>query len=558
MTSDDTPTAPAAPPAPPAPPVPTTGPTRLETALLGLFPLAKLVVHLWTIPGYGIFRDELYYLASVDHLAWGFVDHPPLSIAILAVWTGIFGDSLFTVRLVPALAGAATVLLVGLTARALGGRAVALAVSMAAALAAPIYLALDHFYSMNALDLLIWAAAAYLLVLLFRPQPEASEDDDFTPYERAERERRLWIALGVVLGLGLLNKISVLWLGAGIGVGLLATPARRKLATQGPWTAGLVSLGLFAPHLVWQAVNGWPTLEFMANATSMKLAPTSPLELLGAQVLTTGPLAALLWIAGLAFFLFAQSARPWRLLGVAWLTVFAILALSGSSRANYPAPSYTWLFAGGAVALELGLARLSNPRLARALGIAAAGALVGSGALIAPLALPILEVDDFIAFRERVGIETPNDEGKQEAALPQFYADMHGWEEIVDDLEAAFRSLPPEDQARARIVADNYGVAGAVDVLGARRGLPPALSGHNSYWMWGAQEIARGLELDVLILHGAEREDLEGLFGQVELAGTVDCGLCMPYENGQEIWIVRDPVDGLTAEEVWLLTKKYV
>lgn len=540
MTSDGTPAA---------------GPTRLETALLGLFPLAKLVVHLATSQGYGYFRDELYYLASVDHLAWGFVDHPPLSIAVLAVVTGIFGDSLFALRLVPALAGAATVLLVGLTARALGGRAVALAVSMAATLAAPIYLALDHFYSMNALDLLIWAAAAYLLVLLLRPR---TEDDEVDPVEAAERERRLWIALGVVLGLGLLNKISVLWLGAGVAVGLLATPARRRLATQGPWTAGLVAFGLFAPHLVWQAVNGWPTLEFMANATAEKLVPTSPLELLGTQVLMTGPLAALLWIAGLAFFLFSRRGRPWRLLGWAWLTVLLILALSGSSRANYPAPSYAWLFAGGGVALELGLARLTRPRLARAVGIATAGALVGSGALLAPLALPVLSVDDFVAYQERLGISPPNDEGKELATLPQFYADMHGWEKIVDDLEAAFRSLPSEDQARARIVADNYGVAGAVDVLGERRGLPKALSGHNSYWLWGAQEIAAGLDLDVLIIHGADRKDLEAAFRQVERAGTVDCGLCMPYEDGEAIWIVRDPVEGLSAEELWLMVKKYV
>ena len=533
--------------------------TGAEHAVLALFPLAKLVVHLATLGGYGIFRDELYYFASTAHLAAGYVDHPPLSILILAAVQALFGDSLAVARTVPAVAGAATVLLVGLTARTLGGRAPAQAVAMAAALAAPVYLALDHFYSMSALDLLIWAAAAWLLARILRPAEAGPggvrEPRSASPWPPTGR-LGWWIVLGVVLGLGLENKLSVLWLGAGIALGLVLSRARRLLGTPGPWVAGGIALLLLVPHLLWQVAHDWPTLEFMANARTVKMTATAPWELLAEQVLMIGPLAFPLWAAGLVFFLFLRAGRPWRLLGWAWIGVFLLLALSGSARASYLAASFTWLLAGGGVAFERGLARLGRPRLARSIGIASAGALVGGGALLAPMALPILPVERFVAYQERLGLEPRTDERQELAELPQFFADMHGWERIVDALEAAYLSLPEDERARARIYADNYGVAGAVDVLGRRRGLPPALSGHNAYWMWGAEELAAGLEVDVLVVHGADREELEQLFTQVERAGTVACGRCMPYEDGEPVWIVRGP--RVEASTLWAATKKFV
>ena len=184
-----------------------------------VFPSAKLLLHLLTYRGYGIFRDELYYFACSERLAFGYVDHPPLSILLLWIERQLLGDSLFALRLPAAIAGAMTVLLVGMIARQLGGRTLAQSVAMVSALAAPAYLGTNHVYSMNSFDMLFWAAAAYLLILIVQGG-----------------DRRLWIALGVVLGLGLQNKISVLWLGCGLLVGLVLSQ-RRLLGTPGPWQA---------------------------------------------------------------------------------------------------------------------------------------------------------------------------------------------------------------------------------------------------------------------------------------------------------------------------------
>jgi hypothetical protein len=492
--------------------------------------LARLGLHLLTTSGYGYFRDELYYLACTEHLALGYVDHPPLSIFFLWVTRHLLGDSLFALRLLPAVLGAATVALVGLTARQLGGGRWAGALAMAAALLAPIYLALNHFYSMNAFDLFFWSLAAYLLVRLEK-----------------EESPRLWILLGAVLGLGLLNKISILWLGAGIFVGLLATPQRRWLRTPWPWAAGGIAALTFAPHLLWQMQNGWPTLEFIRNATGEKMVQVNLGDFAAGQLDMMPPPALLLWLAGLAYVFFHPVGKRYRLLGWVYVTVFLILGLSGSSRANYLAPAYTWLFAAGGVAAEGFLAR---PRLTWLRPVWLAGILL-VGVLAAPLALPVLPVETYMAYAKALGESPSTAERKELGRLGQFYADMHGWPAIVETIAGVYESLPAEDRAAARIFGPDYGVAGAVDLLGRKQGLPPAISGHNSYWLWGPGDW----DGRVLIVVGSSEERLTELFASVTRAATIHCGLCMPYEDNRPVWVCR----GLRGDvlELWANVKNF-
>ena len=240
---------------------------------------AKLVLHLLWANGYGYFRDELYYIACARHLAWGYVDHPPLSVAVLAGVRAALGDSRPALRLLPALVGAAVVLLAGWLAREIGGGRVAMVLAAIAALVAPVYLAIDHFYSMNALEGLFWTVAVCLVARILRM--------------RGVVTWQTWAVLGVVLGLGLLNKASLLWLIGGVFLGLVLTPQRRLLRSPGPWLAVVIAAALLAPHVVWQIDNGWPTREFMQNATGEKMAAISPLAFLRAQIDDMHPLNAL-------------------------------------------------------------------------------------------------------------------------------------------------------------------------------------------------------------------------------------------------------------------------
>lgn len=486
---------------------------------------AKIAVHLAALTPYGWFRDELYYVACSDRLAWGYVDHPPLSIAVLRVVRAVLGDSLVVVRVVPMLAGAALVALTVRTARAIGGGSVAAAVAGGAVLLAPGFLSFDHLYSMNPLDHLFWAVAARLAVHL------ACEPAD----------RRAWVGLGLALGLGVTNKWSVLWLAAGLVAGLSATPARRALRSPWPYASAALAIAVAAPHVAWEIAHGWPTLEFMREALAHKYVHTTIGAFFGEVALLANPVGAAVAAFGVALPLLppandrdADASLRARPLAIAFVVALAIVASSGSGKAEYVLSALPLAFASGGVAVER-LAR--GRRLARAaLGVAAAAAFAFAG-IVLPFAVPVLGEEAFLAYAKKLGVRPQTSEKKRLGELPQHYADMHGWEELVATVADVRASLPDDDRARAKIWArtGGYGPAAAVDVLGRSRGLPRAISGHNEYFLWGYGDDDRA----VTIVLGGGREGLDDLFEDVTLARTFRCRFCMPYEDDKPIWIAR-------------------
>jgi hypothetical protein len=495
------------------------------------FALAALAAHLTAITRYGYFRDELYYLACTHHLAWGYVDQPPLSIVVLWAVRHLLGDSLVAIRVVPALAGAAVVYLTGRLARTLGGGRAAQALAALAALVAPAYLGVCHDFSMNSFDLLLWALAFTLLL----PAVERGRTRD-------------WLALGAVLGLGLLNKISVLWLGGGIAAGLLLTPHRVVLKTRGPWLAAAVALALFLPHIAWQVANGWPTLEFMRNATAQKMASVTLGAFVRGQVLVMGPGTAPFWLTGLAFCFLLPEGRRGRIFGIAYLAIFAVLALAGRSRATYSAPAYIPLFALGGLALDR-LAQRPHLRWFPA----AAGAWIAALALpIVPLAIPVLPVERFIAYSKAIGFTPRSEERQSLGDLPQHYADMFGWEEMAREVAQVYRSLPPDERARCGILAQNYGEAGAIDFFGRRLGLPPAMCGHNSYWLWGPGRT----DGSVIILLGGDLVEHQSYFEHVDQVGEIHSRYGMPYERDLRVFLGRGL--RMPIAQVWPRVRFYI
>lgn len=500
----------------------------LAVAALVGFPLAKLLVHLLFIRGYGYFRDEFYYLACADHMAWGYVDHPPLSIALLWTVRHTLGGSLPAIRFLPAIAGALTVLLTGLIARRLGGGRFSQTLAMACALVAPEYLSINSVFSMNSFDLLFWTASALVLVRLL-------QQDRLAP----------WLALGVLLGLGLLNKTSVLWLGFGLGAGLVLT-RRDLLRRRGPWLAAAVAALLFTPHVFWEIQTGWPTLEFIRNATADKMAGVTPLGFAMSQIVNQHPLTTPVWVAGLLFCLLTGAGKRFRSLGIIYVTVFILLVVNQKSRAGYLAPAYPMLWAAGATFLE-GVVQATRWRAAFVTLVLAGGALT------APLAMPILPVEDRIAYARALGRTPSTEERKEVGALPQFFADMHGWNETVDAVARAYGSLAPEDRAQVGIFTSNYGEAGAVDLLGRPHGLPRAASGHNNYWLWGPGDSTG--EVVIMLLPATARPRLEEAFASVEVVEIIECDHCMPYENHRPVFLCRRP--RVPLAQMWPRLKHY-
>src|SRR5919199_6869389 len=219
-----------------------------ENALLAYLALAKLLLHLLTNGNYGYFRDEFYYIAAGERLDLGYVDFPPFVAIAADISRFVLGDSPVALRFFPALAGALVVVLAGLMARELGGGRFAQGLAALATLVAPSFIAMGTFLSMDAFDQLFWVSAVYVLLLILkRDQPS------------------LWLLFGLIAGLGLLTKLSMLSFGFGVFVALLLTQSRRHLLTPSPWLGGAIGIAFLLPYIFWQIEHGWPTLEFWEN-----------------------------------------------------------------------------------------------------------------------------------------------------------------------------------------------------------------------------------------------------------------------------------------------------
>jgi hypothetical protein len=363
----------------------------------------------------------------------------------------------------------------------------------------------------------------------------------------------MWLWLGVIAGVGLENKISMLFMCFGVVVGLLLSDQRRRLLSPWLWAGGAIAVALFLPYVIWNVNHGMPTLEFMRNAQELKNYHASILGFFGAQVLLLNPLAAPIWLAGVAWCLFAAEGRRYRVFGWTYLVVFTLLALQGA-KAYYAAPAYVLMFAAGAVAFERSAEAYEwGGALRRATAIA----LIVAGLVCAPLAIPALPPATLAQYSKLFGMSPAQrsavmGERNEQGALPQNFADRFGWRELTAAVAHAYASVPPGERARMTILASNYGEAGALDFFGPQYDLPPAISGHNSYWFWGYRDPA----IDSAIVIGAPRARLEQVFEQVVPAGEFECHYCMEWENHREIYICR----GLKTPiaKLWPMLKHFI
>jgi 4-amino-4-deoxy-L-arabinose transferase-like glycosyltransferase len=495
------------------------GPGRAGAGRVGwALALLTLAFHLALAGRYGFFRDELYFLACGQHLAWGYVDQPPLIALAARLSQALFGTWLPGIRLLPALAAAALVLLSARMASHLGGGPWARALAGLAAALGPQLLFVGHTLTMNAFEPILWTGMAFAVLRIA---------EGGSP--------RLWLLAGALAGLAMLNKHSALfWIAALVGA-LILVPERRILRSR--WFAagaGLAAL-VVLPHAIWQVANGFPILELLRNGQLRKNAPIGLAGFLAFQPLGLGP-GLPVALAGLVALLAGRLAPRARFLGIAFLLAAGLLvALRG--KGYYLGPAYPPLLAGGGAALE---AWLAGP----ARRAAAAALVLGAGLALAPLTAPLLPPESLVRYSRALHLEVPVNERLAAGALPQHVADQFGWEEKAAAVERAWRGLPAAERDRARIYAGNYGRAAAVDVLGGPRGLPPAASCHNNYWIWSR----RGPFPDVWIALGGRAEDYARSFEEVELLERIAHDpWVMPYEDRLGVFVLRRPRVDLSA-----------
>jgi hypothetical protein len=485
--------------------------------------VSATLIHFLFNGGYGYFRDELYYAACGEHLAWGYVDHAPLAPAIAWLSRALLGNSLFALRFFPALAAAAKIFLAGWIARELGGGKFAQFLAALSVFLAPIYLTFDNFLSMNSFEPVFWMACAAIVLRILNGGDE-----------------RLWLLFGLIAGLGILNKHSMLFFGSGLCVGLLLTPGRKQFLRPWPWLGAAIAFAIFLPNLLWEIRNGWPTIALLHTVIGTKYTHVSAWEYIWQQTLLTLPLAAPVWIAGLWFLWRDADGKKHAVLAWAYLTVLAeMIVLNG--KIYYLAPAYIMLLAAGAVWIEL----RALPRTGAWLKPAIVAPLLAAGIVAAPLAMPILPVRSAAKYADFWGVKDVHVENVPQGELPQLFGDMFGWPEQAASMAKVFTSLPAAEREHTALFAYNYGEAGAIDYFGPRLGLPKSISGHNQYGFWGP----RGYSGELVIAIGYPESRLREFFAEVSPAAQVSPRYAIPEESGLTIYICRRPREPLV--QMW-------
>ncbi|HWS68623.1 MAG TPA: glycosyltransferase family 39 protein [Steroidobacteraceae bacterium] len=491
-----------------------------------LLAFASLVLHGLANGHYGIFRDELYFIVCGDRPDWGYVDQPAV-VPLLASWSNaIFGDFLWGFRLLPALAMTATVALTSEFARVVGGGRFAQWLAGSCMLLGPIYLLQGVLFFTDMFQALTWLGLCWVLVRL-----------------EQTGNQRWWLAFGAIAGFSLNTKYLIAFYLAALTVGLLATPQRRSLLRPWVYLGALLAGAMVVPNLLWQQAHGWPFIELGKAGSSGKNLEMSPLAFLLQQVIVTGPWATIVWLCGLWAGIVRPRLAVSRALPIAWLILLLVFDAS-HGKPYYLAAIYPTLAVFGAMRIEEWLGNET------ARGAVLAGVVV-MGTLAAPFTLPILPVDVFIRYQKAVGFVPSTGEHQTLDVLPQYYADMFGWREMAEKVAAVYWSLPAQDRARAVFFGSNYGEAAAIDVFGRRLGLPPAISGHNNYYLWGP----RGHDGSVVIIVGGSTEHYAELFDSFEIVGRIDTPYAMPFETDKPIYVLRGMK--MPLQDYWPTAKAY-
>jgi hypothetical protein len=358
---------------------------------------------------------------------------------------------------------------------------------------------------------------------------------------------KIWILLGVVFGLGLENKLSPIFIAFGLFIGIILTKQRKYFLTKELYIGAALGLIIFLPNIIWQMGNGFPTLEFMHNASSMKNVHLGFSAFFLNSLSELNPLYTVYLPGAFYFLFFNKSGKNYAL--IAWICIIVfIVFVVNNGKPYYMGVLYPVIIAAGIVGTDF----IITTYLKNWLRFIMVFILLASAIIITPFAIPVLNVDAFIRFSETLGIKPASGERSHLGILPQFYADRFGWKEMTEKVAEAYNKLSPEEKKKVVIFGQNYGEASAVNYYGKEFGLPKAISSHNSYWIWGYPKDFNG---EIMIVIGSNIKDNSKFFEKVELATSHFSKYGMPFEN-VDIFICR----GLkvSPSELWTKIKFYI
>jgi hypothetical protein len=498
-------------------------PVKLSIPLALSFALFVLLMISSFVKPYGFFIDEVYFLSCARRPALGYIDQPPLSILLLSVVQGLFGDNIHAVRVLPALSMAATVFVTGLITRRLGGGPFSLLLACLAVMVMPVYLLFESFYSMNAFEPLIWTAVVYFVVKLVQDHDPSN-----------------WLPIGILSGIGLEMKHTFVLYGLALIIGMLISGKRRLLWNYWLLWGGLAAFLILLPNLIWQFVNDFPSLELYRNSFTYKNIEKSSVQIMIEQIVFANPATFPLWITGVIALAFHRG-KEFRLMLFGWLFLMAVMIAGHSSRPDRIASIYTFLIAFGAVTIERGL----KPIWRRPVQISMAMLMITGGVLLTPVFIPLMSPQPLKEHIERLGLKMDIEEGKKGEPIPQWLADRIGWHELAVEVAGVYQALPSAERQNAVIISSNYGHAGALELYGPELGLPAVYATHNAFHTWGPPSDSVKTYIGVFI----DIEDVRPMFDSVEEATVVHCPDCTRPQREIPVYILRGPK--FSVEKEW-------
>ncbi|KPK80834.1 MAG: hypothetical protein AMS27_16030 [Bacteroides sp. SM23_62_1] len=480
-------------------------------ALITAFAIIKLLIHFLTNTIYEIHRDGFLYIELGKHLDWGYFSVPP-SIAVFAdISRFIFGNTDFGIRFFPAIIGGASIIIIGLMVKEMGGGKMAQFLALLAFLTSPAFLRSNTLFQPVSFNQFYWLLLSFLIFRLIRTERPV-----------------YWIWIGIVAGLAFLNKYSVVFYLAAFFVSIFITGLRRWLKTIYPYLSGLIALLVALPNLIWQHQHDWPVVNHMRELAETQLIHVTLNNFLLEQVLMNLP-ALLIWVPGLVFVLFTREGKNFRIFGLIYVFVLLQLIILRGKH-YYTLGLYTMLFAFGGYILVKWLH--GKYQFIRFIII---GLNIILALFILPISLPVMKPDKYVRFMSNIGMEQNQrwEDGVYHD-LPQDYADMIGWKELTEIVRNAYESLTPEEQQHCTIFANNYGEAGAINFYGKKYGLPHVISFNDSYLYWAPDSIPFGHLIKV-----GESDDLFEMYNDVRIFGRIST----PYarEYGVPVYLFKDP-----------------
>lgn len=508
--------------------------TSMNLVIL-LAAMVKFGIHLYTAPGYSFFFDEFYTAALSRHLAFGYVDVPPLTPALMALSRALLGESLLAMHIFPALAGAFTLVFICLMVKEFGGRTFAVALAALGFMGGTLWLSLNSIFAYDSFDQLILAGFLLALTRLLKTG-----------------NRRLWLVLGLLAGLALNAKMTLLFMGPGFLAALLISRQRRDLLTPWPWLGALLCLAFLSPYLIWQVVNGWPTLDYWTAYSSVRVYQASPWQYFLNILAYMSPFLLPFWFAGLYRLFRRMDGVNYSFFGVLFLGTMALLfGLSATIRML--AAAFMPLLAAGAVCFEELTERIITRFPWRRLVQSALLAYLSVGLVFtAPGSLPIFPLDSMPVYTQllRPLNQSTREFHGQSNYLPIMLFGRMGWEDVVESVAEEFNQLPEKERAIAGIYTDWYWTAGAIDMLGPRHGLPHAVSGSLTYYLWGPV-----YSWDVMLLLTNRTNPMNVFFNQCENKGPVKYQSPLMQGNNLYIFVCRDPK--IPPERIWSTARSF-